>query len=201
MEVTHLPGKSHGCFTCKNTRGNVVWKSILKYEDPRISIPLKNPGRESQLFVCSPGRQGAGVDKGDITPLRLRDTSPAPREHSNKGQAPGRPLSWTADAVQASHSHYLAWKQGFPKHTFLVNKPKSRKTSLESNEGTPYVSQACPGARTWKEGCSRPERRHQGQCSSHSGTDTAPGRQSHDLEVRSPGINSWQRLSQLTMQT
>lgn len=124
----------------------------------------------------------SGWNKGSIAPLGQGDTIPTSREHSDEAWAPGRPLCWPADANQASLSHCLAWKQGFQKHTFPVNKPKERKTSLEANKGTPSVSQARQRAGTWKESRARPETWH-----SHQGESTATQRWSRDTEVGSPG--------------
>lgn len=94
-------------------------------------------------------------NKGDTAPVGLRDASAASRGHGDKGQAPGQPLSWAADASQAAHSHHLAWKQGFQKHMLVVNKPKERETSPRLIKEA--VSQALRGAGPQEEGGWTPE--------------------------------------------
>lgn len=98
---------------------------------------LHPPKEFSAKFQCfiSPGRKGCLGGTKDILPL-LVWVSPASRGYSDEDQAHGWPLTWAADTSQASHSHYLAWKQRLQKHMLLVNKPKERKTSLEANKGS-----------------------------------------------------------------
>lgn len=107
-------------------------------------------------------------NKGDIAPVGLRDASTASRGHGDKGQAPGQPLSWAADASQAAHSHHLAWKQGFQKHMLVVNKPKERETSPRLIKEA--VSQALRGAGPQEEGEWTPERWGPSQASSAAPT-------------------------------
>lgn len=147
---------------------NVVWKSTINPQIPGSPSPSRIQGKNPGSLSSAQGERVLGWNKGDIAPLGQGDTSSASREPSDEAWAPGWPLSWAADANQASLSHCLAWKQGFQKHTFLVNKPEERKTSLEANKGTPSVSQARQGAETWKEVRARPERRRRSRCG-HTG--------------------------------
>lgn len=145
------------------------------------------------------GEKVLGWNEGDIAALDLGHTSLAPRGHSDKGWALGCPLTWAADANQASCFHCLAWKQGFQKHTLLVNKPKERKTSLEANkgahvpgppgsqdsEGGPSQAREAPSWPVWPCWLSHPQEQ----------TQPLGG----DVEVRSPGIEPWRCGSQLTV--
>lgn len=130
--------------------------------------------------LCGPGRKAVGVEQ---------------RRHCSswsRGNQPGFQAGLLVGLLtQNKHLAPTVWlgNKASKKHTFMVNKPKERKTSREAKEEP--RSQACQGAGTWKE----PAQRGATEASvatlalTGQGADTATG---GDVKGRSPEIEAWQ---------
>lgn len=92
---------------------------------PESPCPSRSQGRSPPL--CGRGRKAVSAEQRRHCSSGSRGTGPPP----------GWPLGRAADATRASRSHCLAWKQGFQKHTFLVNKPQREENKPRSEKGTP----------------------------------------------------------------
>lgn len=146
-----------------------------------------HPCQESRARIpalCGPGRKGVGVEQ-------RRHYSSWCRGHQPSLQA-GLLVGLLTQNKYLAPTVWLGNKAS-KKHTFMVNKPKEKKTSREAKKEP--MSQARQGARTQKESRARPERRHRSQ-GGHTGNSHAREQRqplSGDMEIRSPGIESWQR--------